>query len=352
VFGAQLNEPKLHEILTGLIQEKRPADEDGICLTILNSSANPIALTKKDFNADWLHPYVSTEIGGILPKWEAACYLLTPDALLLSTRAAQWKLGLMVLAVLAAALVGAALLWMEARRRWLEARLKSDFVSQVSHELKTPLTSIRMFSDLLVTNASTPDPTKTQRYAEVISQEAGRLSRLINSVLDFSRLERGDLPMQCQSEKLNRIVQEVVEHYRPHLESLGFQLNVQLPASEIAVSADADRISQVLLNLLCNAEKYSGEGREIDVSLEKSSSSLAVLTVADRGPGVPAGKEKRIFEKFYRAHDSLHSGIPGTGLGLALARQIARAHQGDLTYKRRPGGGSQFILSIPILRSE
>lgn len=349
VFGAQLDEPKLHEILTGLIQGKRPAEEEGICLTILNASGKPVSLTKENFSADWQRPYVSTEIGSILPKWEAACYLLAPDSLLLSARAAQWKLGLMVLAVLAAALVGAALLWMEARRRWQEARLKSDFVSQVSHELKTPLTSIRMFSDLLVTNAPSPDPVKTQKYAEVISQEAGRLSRLINSVLDFSRLERGDLPMQCQSEKLNRIVHEVVEHYRPHLESLGFQLNLHLPEQEVSVHADADRLSQVLLNLLCNAEKYSGEGREIDVTLDAPTNRLATLTVADRGPGVPAGKEKRIFEKFYRAHDSLNSGIPGTGLGLALARQIARAHQGDLTYKRRPGGGSQFSLTIPVI---
>ena len=155
--------------------------------------------------------------------------------------------------------------------------------------------------------------------------------------------------MQCESEKLNRIVHEVVEHYRPHLESLGFQLNIHLPDQEISVQADADRLSQVLLNLLCNAEKYSGEGKEIDVTLDATTNRLATLTVADRGPGVPSGKEKRIFEKFYRAHDSLNSGIPGTGLGLALARQIARAHQGDLTYKRRPGGGSQFILTIPMI---
>lgn len=316
------------------------------CLALLNHQGKPVVVSRKGFQADWRRPYVSTELGAVLPGWEAACYLAKPAAASLGAAAARWKLGLIVLTVLAAAAVGGSLLWLEARRRLLEARQKADFVSQVSHELRTPLTSIRMFSDLLARETPVADPAKFKRYALIISEEAGRLSRLINRVLDFSRLERGQLPMGMAPCELQHLVAETLERIRPQLEKQGFSVSVSQTNENISLMLDEDRISQVLVNLLGNAEKYSGSGREIEVTTTRESASVRV-TVSDRGPGVPKGRENRIFEKFYRAHDDLDQGIPGSGLGLALARQIARAHGGDLTYQARKGGGSDFILTLP-----
>jgi len=117
------------------------------------------------------------------------------------------------------------------------------------------------------------------------------------------------------------------------------------------VRGDVDALAQILVNLLSNAEKYSGGRKEIRLQVEHREQPLpqAEVRVLDRGSGVPSGSEEKIFEKFYRAHDSLSSGIPGSGLGLTLARQIARAHGGDVTCEARPGGGSSFILRLPLV---
>jgi signal transduction histidine kinase len=144
---------------------------------------------------------------------------------------------------------------------------------------------------------------------------------------------------------LAAVVRDVIGSYRPHLESNGFKVESPLPSHPIFVHGDCDALSQVLLNLLSNAEKYSGEKKEITV--EMATNDCIHVRVLDRGRGVPPGSEVRIFEQFYRAHDSLASGIQGSGLGLTLARQIARAHGGDVTYEPREGGGSCFTLTLP-----
>jgi len=147
------------------------------------------------------------------------------------------------------------------------------------------------------------------------------------------------------------LVSQTIESYRAQLESTGFALTVELPNAPIEVNADSDAIAQVLLNLLSNAEKYSAERKEVTVVL-RTEHEDAILEVCDRGIGVPAGCEEKIFEQFYRAHDSLSSGIQGSGLGLTLARQIARGHGGDMTCQPRVGGGSCFIFKLPRRRQD
>lgn len=347
VHGGEISVSKFLETLRAL-EPQAGASAENLCLAVLDQQGKPAFQTEAAFSTDWSRPYVSVEIGPMLPRWEAAVYLLRPEALQVGARAAQWRLGLIVLAVLVAAIGGGALFWRETRRRWQEAQQKTDFVSQVSHELRTPLTAIQMFSDLLMKEAPTSDPAKSQRYASVISQESQRLTRLINTVLDFSKLDRKGVVLDLAECDLAQIVEDTLERYRPHLESLGFALTAVLPKAPVPLRADADRVAQILVNLLSNAEKYAANGKVIDVTLAQDSAGrAAVVEVSDRGPGIPAGQEKRIFQKFYRADDRLHSGIQGTGLGLTLARALARAHGGDVTHARRAGGGSTFTLRLP-----
>jgi signal transduction histidine kinase len=252
---------------------------------------------------------------------------------------------LLVALLLVAIAVGSWLIVSDLQRQLALARKKTDFVSNVSHELKTPLTSIRMFSEMLAENR-VHDDAKRRHFLGIITAETARLTRLINNVLDFARMERGEKKYQFARCDLTGLVRETVESYRPQLEAGGFTLHVRLPSQPIEVRGDRDALAQVLVNLLSNAEKYSGERKEIEVEVECEGDAVYVK-VLDRGTGVPSGSEQRIFEQFYRAHDSLASGIQGSGLGLTLARQIARGHGGDVTYAARDGGGSCFLLQLP-----
>lgn len=349
VFGAQLQLPKLIADLRPVVKVEAPLHEE-VCVALLDDAARPLAVSHTDFQpASWKRPFVATEIGEALPHWEMAVYLLDPKKLGQSAQTLTLTISLLVAMLVLAIGIGGWLLVTDLRRQLTLARQKTDFVSNVSHELKTPLTSIRMFSELLAEGRVT-DAAKQRNYLQVITAEAARLTRLINNVLDFSRLERGEKKYAFTRCDLGAVVTETVETYRPHLEQAGFKLELDTPPAPVFVNGDRDALAQVLVNLLSNAEKYSNGQKEIRVELRQCAQPLPFLEVRvlDRGLGVPPGTEERIFEQFYRAHDSLSSGIQGSGLGLTLARQIARAHGGEVSHEAREGGGSCFVLRLPV----
>jgi signal transduction histidine kinase len=348
IFGAQLNLARVVNDLRNLIQPDNSLQNE-ICVALLDDNAKPVALSHRNFSANWKRPFVATEIGDALPHWEVAAYLVDPTALTQTACFINVILGLLISVLVLAIIIGSWLIVKNLNAEIILARQKTDFVSNVSHELKTPLTSIRMFSELLAENR-VADPAKQRSYLQIISAEAGRLTRLINNVLDFSRMERGEKKYDFKSCDLTDIVRSTAETFRPHLEANGFKFNCELPSAPISVRGNADALAQIIVNLLSNAEKYSGDGREIVLQLSQPQSPLphAEIKILDRGSGVPHGSEEKIFEKFYRAHDSLSSGIQGSGLGLTIARQIARAHGGDVVYQPHAGGGSCFILRLPV----
>ncbi len=225
------------------------------------------------------------------------------------------------------------------------AQKKAGFVANVSHELKTPLTSIGLFVDLL-RRSRKPDPEKRDRYLALMAAETERLGRLINNVLDFSTMEKGRKKYVKQSVDLAEIVEQVVEGQRVRLESLGFTVSFSAQ-KPLQVEADPEAVKQVLINLLSNAEKYSPRRKEIEVEV-----SGTAVHVRDRGIGVAEKDRERIFQEFVRVDDSLSARVPGTGLGLTIARRIARDHGGDLTCQGRAGGGSDFVFSLPGGRNE
>lgn len=353
VYGAKLDLPRLSEGLKPMVHALSPELTEKVCIALLNDSAQPISRSHPEFSTTWKRPFVSAEIGEALPHWEIALYQLNPGTINAAAVTLKMTLGILIALLLLAIAVGGWLIVRDLDRELRLARQKTDFVSNVSHELKTPLTSIRMFAELLA-EGRVQDEEKKRGYLNIITAESARLTRLINNVLDFAHLERGEKKYQMRSLDLVTATRDAAEAIRTHLETSGFHLQMELPGQPVNVTGDSDAIAQVLVNLLSNAEKYSGESREILLRLRTVPQPVphAELQVLDRGAGVPENCGEKIFEQFYRAHDSLSSGIQGSGLGLTLARQIARAHGGELTYAPRPGGGSCFTLNLPLQGSK
>ncbi len=253
-------------------------------------------------------------------------------------------LGIFVVAIVA----GGALLTRQAHRNMIDAQQKTSFVSNVSHELKTPLTSIRMYAELL-SEERVKDPEKKRQYLQVIVAESQRLTRLVNNVLDFSRLEQGRKKYHYEESDLVRDTRAFVEAHRLRIQEAGLALHVQIPNRTAVVRTDRDGVEQVLLNLVDNAIKYAAEGGELLIALEITD-QRCIVRVMDRGPGVSAAHRAKIFDKFHRVDDSLTSRQQGAGLGLSIGRRIARDLGGDLSYLPRPGGGSCFVFEIPVGR--
>ena len=350
VYGAQLD---LARVTAGLREFARPpAPMDGdIVVQLLDDMERPVTEGRLEGERT---PFVTAGIGPMLPHWKVAVFLADPHQLPRAAGTLKWTLSLIVVVMIGAILAGGGLIVLDLRRQLLLARQKTDFVSNVSHELKTPLTSIRMFSELLG-EGKVQNETQQKQFLSIINSETARLTRLINNVLDFARMERGEKRYDFARCDLREIVRNTVDSYRPQLEASGLGVHLALPDTEVVTNGDGDALAQVLVNLLSNAEKYAGAGKEVRIELGLQGKPgefpcQAELRVLDRGPGVPRGCEEKIFEQFYRAHDSLSSGVQGSGLGLTLARQIARAHGGDLRCEERKEGGSAFVLTLPCLR--
>ena len=344
VFGAQIDVDRLTDELRLLVRVE-PGLTGDIVLALLDEQSRPVSRSRANFVADWKRPFISRDIGDLLPHWKIGVYLAHPNSLQASAGTWRVVLGSLIGLLVVAIAIGGWLIVADLKRQLTLARQKTDFVSNVSHELKTPLTSIRMFSELLA-EGRVQEPERQKHFLSIITAETARLTRLINNVLDFAKLERGEKKYQFEPVDVVALARETCETYRAHLEGSGFTFQCDLPRQALPVQADRDALAQVLVNLLSNAEKYGGDRKQIDLAVDPTGASVAVR-VMDRGAGVPAGCEERIFEQFFRAHDSLSSGIQGSGLGLTLARQIARAHGGDVTYNRREGGGSCFTLRLP-----
>jgi signal transduction histidine kinase len=247
------------------------------------------------------------------------------------------------------ALFGAYFLWRDTNRDRAIAELRAQFVSGVSHELKTPLTSIRMFAETIqIADEAGIDTTeKRAEYLDTIIRESERLTRLLNNVLAFSQIERGRRNYQMQREDLRQIVDNAVDMLRFPLHEKGFTLDVSKPDKLPLVAADRDAIEQAILNLLSNAIKYSGNSRRIElaVSLEESE---AVISVRDHGIGIPEKERTRIFDSFYRVSGNESQAISGTGLGLAIVDHIVRAHGGSIAVESELEKGSAFYIRLPI----
>ncbi len=260
----------------------------------------------------------------------------------------RWFYFVVILLVVSVTLFGAYLLWRDVRRELATAEMRSHFVSSVSHELKTPLTAIRMFAETLRMRSTKPE---TQaEYLDTIVSESERLSRLLNNVLDFAKIERGSKVYRRAPQALGEIAQASARAMQYPLEQAQFKLRVNVNDGLPPVKVDRDAIEQAILNLLANAMKYSGENKDVGLTIEKVGNE-AVITVTDRGVGIAAEEQKRIFDQYYRAETDENRHIPGTGLGLTLVDHIAKAHAGYVTVESELGTGSKFSIHLPLEES-
>jgi signal transduction histidine kinase len=257
---------------------------------------------------------------------------------------------LIVILVLGMTLFGTYLLLRDVRREVRMAEMRSQFVSSVSHELKTPLTAIRMFAETLRLGRTQSRNTQ-EEYLDTIVNESQRLTRLLNNVLDFSKIEKGKKIYRPQPASLLEVVKAAARTMEYPLSQQGFKLNVELDENLPAVSVDRDAIEQAVLNLLHNAMKYSGDSREIDLRLGRSGCQ-ALIQVIDRGVGIAPQEQKKIFDKFYRVPSQENERLPGTGLGLSLVHHIVAAHGGRVEVESAPGKGSTFSILLPLEKGE
>jgi signal transduction histidine kinase len=317
--------------------------------------ANPVMMIRPSKDAN---PWVTSgEWDGAKPEAERNLEYVFPGLTLaikyqgmtvadIGTRFLRYNY--IVLAALSLLMVaGIFLTYRNVSREMNLARQKSDFVANVSHELRTPLALIRLYAETLELGRLTAKE-KYQEYFRIIREESERLTALINNILDFSRIDAGRKEYEFQETNLGELVHSTLDSYRFQIQQNGFGFEEHISPDIPSVKVDRESIARSLLNLINNALKYSKDDKYIAVKLYRTNGSVK-LEVQDRGIGIPANEQEKIFEKFYRCGDPLVHNVKGSGLGLSLVRHIVRAHGGDVLVESAPDKGSKFTIALPLV---
>ena len=334
-FASQYLKPRIDEIA-----------QDKFIIAVFDSAAGTIAVTTdavpitglRQSKPLWLLPQFSV---GIELKGE------TVEELVNSRTNRSLILTVILILVL---LAGVIVVFINIRKELLLAKIRSEFVANVSHELRTPLALISMYAETLEMGRFKTEA-KAKEYYSIISSESRRLSNIVNRILNFSKTESGKRTYHFDSVDASALIHSVCETYRHHLESNGFQFQCVSPPEEVTISADRDALTECIINLIDNAQKYSDKTKEIAVTLT-ADSNKAIIEVADKGIGIPGEYQKRIFEKFFRVPSGSVHNTKGAGLGLALVFSIIKAHSGTIALKSEPGSGSTFTITLPLLSNQ
>jgi len=298
-----------------------------------------------DQETDGAEIFTTAESGGLV-----ANVILTDPQLLYADQRRQtnWFIGIVATAA-ATALFG---LWV-ARRAHVQQqavnRMKSNFVSSVSHELRAPIASIRLMAERLRAGRVVEDE-KRSEYFGFIEQESRRLATLVENVLDFSRIEDGRKTYKFEETDITQLAEDTTKLMQPYAAEHQVTLTSELKAPDYHLSIDATEIQQALINLIDNAIKYSPEGESVTVGLENGNAERLSLWVQDHGQGIALEEQAKIFQRFYRIGSELERETQGVGIGLAIVRHTVEAHAGEIRLDSRPGKGSRFTLELPLHR--
>ena len=339
VYGIEL---ELMSLLSRLIVDLPQISEQGTALVIMDGNGNFVHQSGRMIADKGAKPVKIISISDLLPHWRIAVFIddrgfgATKGFLYVS----MLLLGIFIVAIIS----GGVLLTRLTLSNMKDARQKTSFVSSVSHELKTPLTSIRMYAELLLSKRVTNED-KIQTYLSTIVNESGRLTRLINNVLDFGKLEQGSKKYQLENIDVDRFLKQIIQTHSIRIKSQNIEIKTLIEKGDYTIKTDKDALEQVTLNLLDNALKYAGQGKFLLFVLKKEI-DFVILKICDDGPGIPKKHQDRIFEKFYRIDNSLTSQQPGSGLGLSIAKQIMNDLKGDLVFEPATPNGSCFIIRI------
>lgn len=229
------------------------------------------------------------------------------------------------------------------------AQIKSEFVSNVSHELRTPLSLISMFSETLEMDRIKSEEKKKEYYS-IISQEANRLGKIVNSILNFSKMEAGKRQYNFSDSYINDVIENVYRSYKFHLEQKGFTFDIIKDELIPIIKIDEEAVSEAIVNLVDNAVKYSDKRKEITIRTGKEN-NFAFVEVEDKGIGIPMKDQKKVFEKFFRVSSGNIHNVKGSGLGLSIVKHIVDAHRGKIELISEVGKGSKFRLLFPLSKT-
>jgi two-component system phosphate regulon sensor histidine kinase PhoR len=261
--------------------------------------------------------------------------------------ARDYLFGGLIIALVATTIAGSAATLAVLYREAQVSRLQTDFVNKVSHDLRTPLTSIRMFVETLQLGRI-QDPARHSEALEIIAEETARLSTLINRLLDWARMESGKRSYEVRRVKLVPIIDGALHAFEPQRLTADAEVTRELEPDLPDVWADPLAMTEALLNLLNNAHKYTGPVKKIRVTAARSG-PIVQIRVSDNGPGIAPRDQKRIFDKFYRARDPLSRTIEGTGLGLAMVKHIVAGHGGQVSVQSEVGKGATFTVALRVV---
>ena len=326
VRGVELETVKVLSEFLSVIKRNLP---NGLAVELRDGFGKCVVRTRAH-RPEEMSPELALDIG--LPGYTLAVWRVVP-------RSHALRYLTTLLPPFLALVLGGVLLVLEITRERRESMLKTSFVSNVSHELKTPLTAVRLSAEMLREGRVKEEA--QARYLEVIVRESERLTRLVDNVLDFGRLERGRRKFNLEARDVNELL-SVAEAQRPRVEAAGLTLMVRSAPMPVMRTFDLDAVGQVLVNLIDNAVKYAASGKTVEVSV----SERGEITVADRGPGIAAKHRSRIFERFYRCDDSITAKSSGSGLGLSIASRLMAGMGGELVFAPRAGGGAVFIIKF------
>ena len=277
-----------------------------------------------------------------------AAMMLTVGILILvfGRQAQDYVFGTLILALVATTIIGTIGTLVVLYREAYVSRLQTDFVNKVSHDLRTPLTSIRMFVETLQLDRIA-DPAQRKEALDIISAETQRLSQLITRLLDWARMESGKRSFDLSPQPLGPVVDDALRAVEPQRVQSGADLRREIPDDLPWVLADRDALGDALVDLLQNAFKYTGPDKRISVSARAAGNAVEVV-VEDNGPGIPGSDQKRIFDKFYRGKDPLDRSIEGSGLGLSMVKHVVQAHGGKVGVRSELGKGAAFTVLLPM----
>ena len=323
VYGLEL---ELMTLLSRLVVDFPVLENEKDALVLMDGNNNHIHQSGRLTLDLKMKPVSRVPVSYLLPHWQIGIFMDETSG----TGNGFLVLSLILLGIFIAAIVsGGVLLTRISLQNLKNARQKTSFVSSVSHELKTPLTSIRMYAELLQSGRIT-DETKKANYLSVIVSESQRLTRLINNVLDFGRLEQGKKNYHFTTFDMETFLYQTIEAHKIRIKKQGLEIITQVKKGDFQINTDRDAVEQVVLNLLDNVLKYAGDGSFIKFILERETRDTVLMKICDNGPGIPKDQCKRVFEKFHRIDNSLTAAQPGSGLGLSISRNIQKDLGGDL----------------------